>query len=141
MTFKESIHSCIKKNYVRFQGRATRSEFWWFQLFIAIFSFVAALAGGITGAITAAVFSGGDGDAVAATWLICFYVSYLLVCVALFLPALAVYARRLHDQGKSAGFIGMLFIPIAGIVIAMIFSFVPSNEFDNAYGPYMPTEY
>ena len=35
MTFQESIRVCFSK-YADFSGRATRSEYWWFFLFILV---------------------------------------------------------------------------------------------------------
>ena len=40
MTFSESISKCFKKYFV-FQGRASRSEYWWFQLLVAPAYFIA----------------------------------------------------------------------------------------------------
>jgi uncharacterized membrane protein YhaH (DUF805 family) len=34
MSFRASVKTCFNK-YAVFQGRASRSEFWWFQLFYA----------------------------------------------------------------------------------------------------------
>ena len=39
MTFPESIKTCFSK-YATFTGRASRSEYWWFYLFILIGSFI-----------------------------------------------------------------------------------------------------
>ena len=33
MTFTESVSVCFKKYFV-FEGRASRSEYWWFQLIV-----------------------------------------------------------------------------------------------------------
>jgi uncharacterized membrane protein YhaH (DUF805 family) len=35
MTFQESIRTCFAK-YADFSGRASRSEYWWFALFITL---------------------------------------------------------------------------------------------------------
>ena len=35
MSFMESVRACFSK-YVTFQGRAQRSEFWWFILFVLV---------------------------------------------------------------------------------------------------------
>ena len=37
MTFQESIQVCFKK-YADFTGRASRSEYWWFMLFLFLVS-------------------------------------------------------------------------------------------------------
>lgn len=89
MTFYESILTCLKK-YAEFNGRASRSEFWWFALFIALVA--SALA----------------------------YVSQTLVSIfliATLLPLLAVGARRLNDSGKSAWWQLFLLAPVGGIVL------------------------
>ena len=43
MTFKNAVASCLLQ-YANMRGRASRSEFWWFQLFIFAVSFVLYLA-------------------------------------------------------------------------------------------------
>jgi uncharacterized membrane protein YhaH (DUF805 family) len=35
MTFADSIRTCFAK-YADFNGTASRSEFWWFQLFLVL---------------------------------------------------------------------------------------------------------
>lgn len=35
MAFQESILVCLKK-YAEFNGRASRSEFWWFTVFLTL---------------------------------------------------------------------------------------------------------
>lgn len=42
MNLIEAVTSCFSK-YATFTGRASRSEYWWFVLFIALASFVTAV--------------------------------------------------------------------------------------------------
>lgn len=42
MTFQESIQTCFGK-YFGFEGEATRSEYWWFVLFIIVAGFALAI--------------------------------------------------------------------------------------------------
>jgi len=93
MTFAESIRVCFSK-YADFNGTASRSEFWWFQLFI--FLVAAALS----------LFS--------TTLCSLFYLAVLL-------PSLAVGARRLHDTGKSGWWQLLLLVPVAGTIVLIIF--------------------
>jgi uncharacterized membrane protein YhaH (DUF805 family) len=93
MTFSESIKTCLNK-YANFNGRASRSELWWFQLFYILVAFVASLI---------------NDDF--------FWLSY----IALFLPLLAVCVRRLHDKNKSGWWYLMSFVPIANIVLLVWF--------------------
>lgn len=73
---------CIK-NYVTFDGRASRKEYWNFILFTAIFAVIAR---------TADIFLFGIGGVP---------VFFNLVMLFIFLPDLAVGVRRLHDTGRS----------------------------------------
>ena len=100
MTFYESIRVCLTR-YAEFNGRASRSEFWWFALFVTLVS--AALA----------------------------YFSQTLVnvfLVAMLLPVLAAGARRLHDSGKSGWWQLFILAPVAGIIMLMIlWAMAPEN--------------
>lgn len=92
MTFTDSIQVCFKK-YADFSGTASRSEFWWFTLFLVV-----------TGAIL---------------HLVGIFLS-LVFFLATFIPALAAGARRLHDTGRS-GWLQLLWcIPLVGWIILMI---------------------
>ena len=42
MTFSDSINSCFE-NYSGFSGRASRSEYWWFAVFVGAVDVVAAV--------------------------------------------------------------------------------------------------
>ena len=42
MTFSESVSTCFRK-YATFEGRASRSEYWWFVLFSAVLGAIPAL--------------------------------------------------------------------------------------------------
>jgi uncharacterized membrane protein YhaH (DUF805 family) len=73
MDFQSAVKTCFQK-YVDFNGRATRSEFWWFFLFCFVVSL-------ILGVISN-------------------YISWAF-SLATILPTLAVGSRRLHDTNKS----------------------------------------
>ncbi len=94
------------QKYADFNGRARRSEYWYFFLFNVIFS----IATGIIGlAIRVPILSN----------------LYSLVTM---IPAIAVGVRRMHDVGKSGWY---LLIPIYNIVLAA----TEGDRGDNAYGP------
>lgn len=101
MGFGEAIRTCFRK-YVRFSGRAPRSEFWYFTLF----SFLAGIAAGILDRMFETTPTTQNGP-----------VSTIL-SLALFLPSLAVTVRRLHDTNRSGfwllGFYGAI---IVGVVV------------------------
>ena len=92
MGFIEAIKVCLSK-YAQFNGRASRSEFWYFFLFIFIYFF---LAGFLLGIVAAS-------DEV-------FGLATLVLLIPIFIPSIAVAARRLHDINQS-GWMQCIFIP------------------------------
>ena len=92
MTFVDAIRVCFIK-YSDFSGCASRSEFWWFMLFL----FVASVALNIVS----------DSAALAFT-------------LATMLPGTAVTTRRLHDTNRK-GWLQLLFlIPLIGWIILIV---------------------
>ena len=120
--FADAIRICVKEKYAHFEGRATRSEFWYFYLFTLIISVPSDMAMIFRsfGLEVAAMISGG---------------LYIIFCLAFFLPQLGVTIRRLHDTGKSGWYWLIVFIPIAGIFIFIAQLIKPSSPEDNKYGP------
>ena len=100
MTFGESISVCFKK-YVGFDGRAARSEFWWF----ALFTFLVSLALGIISQSLSSLFS-----------------------LAVLLPSLAAGSRRLHDTDRSAWFLLLWLVPVIGWIILIVWAIQEGKE-------------
>lgn len=100
MTFGDSIGTCFSK-YATFDGRASRSEFWWWFLFTLLAS-----AG-------ASIFS----DKLSA-----------LFSLVVLLPSLAVGARRLHDTDRSGWFLLLWLIPLIGWLILLVWATQESKE-------------
>jgi len=92
MGFTESLRTCFGK-YAKFDGRASRSEFWYFILFCFVYFLVAGFLLGFIGASDAAF----DG-------------ATLVLLIPIFIPSIAVAARRLHDINQS-GWMQCIFIP------------------------------
>ena len=84
MNFIESIKTCLTKKYFSFSGRASRSEFWFFYLFILI-GYIICIT--LIVAVSMKLF-----------WLMGLFMLGIMI------PALAVTARRLHDINKSGWF-------------------------------------
>jgi len=74
MQIQEAVETCVTRKYADFDGRATRSEFWWFMLFCVIINTLLD---------------------VAAEWAAGIFFVVMLV------PSLAVGTRRLRDTGRS----------------------------------------
>lgn len=106
------------------RGRATRAEFWSFVIF-----FYASYLIVIPLAVPVGNFFGLEEDRVIGG-------AVLIVTVAL-LPALfCVLVRRLHDCGRGALSLCLLFIPYIGVFMILGLCFLESNPYDNQYGPH-----
>ena len=127
MQFLEAIETCVVKKYCNFEGRASRSEFWWYTLGYVIVSYAwSFIMGLITGA---SVMAGMDGNFQFSAIQLLSYIP----TVALLLPTLGVGARRLHDIGQS-GWWQLLYLICCGGLVLLYF-FVQDSEGDNEYGP------
>ena len=112
---KTSFVGAIKKGfrgYVVWNARSTRSEYWWWTLFAVIVALVATI---IDSAIFSADMSTDLGP------------GYAITSLALFLPGLSVWIRRLHDTDRSGWWTWILLIPIVGFIITLVFSLLPSK--------------
>ena len=95
------------RNYATFTGRATRSQFWYFQLISFILSIIlTAISAGILG---------------------------LIYSLAVIIPTLAIGARRLHDINKSGWWQLLILIPFIGIIVLIIFWALQTKEDQNKY--------
>ncbi|MCU1422841.1 MAG: hypothetical protein JWN36_2492 [Microbacteriaceae bacterium] len=110
MTFGEAIVKVVR-NYAQFEGRAARPEFWWWALFAAIVS-------SALGALNLATPNGtiAIGSSLASVW-----------GVATFVPTLAVTIRRLRDTGRHWGNVFFILIPVAGIIVLIVFLAEPTK--------------
>jgi uncharacterized membrane protein YhaH (DUF805 family) len=106
MEFTEAIKTCFAQ-YATFSGRASRSEYWWWTLFVILAT--------VGTAMVSDVLSG-------------------LVSLGTLLPYLAVAARRLHDMGRSGWWQLVGFIPLLGWIV-MIYWLVQPSEEANRFGP------
>jgi uncharacterized membrane protein YhaH (DUF805 family) len=121
MGFFTAVATCFRK-YVDFQGRARRSEYWYFALFNFIIVFVLE--------IVAAAFqptAGGQPNP-ALLVLLGLYV------LATFLPGLAVMVRRLHDTNHSGWWYFIAFIPLIGGIILLVWFCTRGTNGPNRYG-------
>lgn len=103
----------VVKQYVNFEGRARRQEYWMYILFYFIF---------YVGALII--------DSVIGLGLIA-----LIYSLALLLPSISVAARRLHDTGRSGWWQLIALIPLIGAIVLIVFMVQDSTPGDNKYGP------
>lgn len=114
-TFNEAVVICLNK-YGDFTGRACRAEYWYWRLlmflvYIAFWGFMSII--------------DYDEDPAAI---------YLIWCLAMLLPSLAVTVRRLHDIGKSGWWYFIALIPIIGVILLLIWLCRDGVSNMNEYG-------
>lgn len=100
-------------NFANMNGRAMRSEFWYWYLFYVV-------ASGIVGGLTTYLDLGMVGS---------------ILSLALFIPTICVGVRRLHDIGKSGWYYLIWCIPIIGTIFMIIWGSTDSQPGPNQYGP------
>jgi uncharacterized membrane protein YhaH (DUF805 family) len=115
MTFQESVSTCLKK-YADFEGRASRSEYWWFVLFQVLVGFGIGFAAAALG-LSESVANGLTG----------------LFSLAMLLPSTAVAARRLHDVNRS-GWWQLIVLTIIGIIPLLYWLCIKGDDNANQYG-------
>ena len=120
MDFKTAVTSVLKTNYANFNGRARRSEYWYYTLFTIIVELVLTVIQKLTSGVP----------------VVGMIVNILIVIIglALFIPGLALCFRRLHDTGRSGIWILIGLIPLIGEIILIVFFVQDSQPGDNKYG-------
>ena len=110
MTFTESVSTCLKKYFV-FEGRACRSEYWWFQLIVSPSYYIS-------------TFMQNE-------------LAYFFLGITLFtlIPAISAGVRRLHDTNRSGFFLLLSFIPFIGGLILLFFFIAEGTKGKNKFGP------
>ena len=112
MTFKQAIRAGID-GATNFDDRATRAEFWWWALLVALVA---------TGAFVLSeilVFSG---------ILAYFFLVLLLV------PTAAVSVRRLHDLDRPWTVLLWALVPLLGWAYVLMLFTEPGDPASNQYG-------
>lgn len=130
MSFTEAIRS-VYRNYARFDGRAPRSEYWWFWLFNVLVIVVIY----VIGALLAVAFRNSTSSQPMTGIYVFVGLALLVYLVLNFIPSLAVSARRLHDSDKSGWWLLIAFVPYIGAIVLLIFMVLPSTRGHNRFGP------
>jgi len=109
----------VLKKYAIFSGRARRSEYWYFVLFNLIFMLVAMGLDNLLGTTISVLPYG---------------YFYFALAIAMLIPGLAVFVRRMHDIGKSGWWYFIAFIPFVGAIWLLVLCCTEGVNGDNEYG-------
>jgi len=95
MNFVESFQTCYKK-FFDFSGRASKSEYWWFQLYNAIIY------------VLTFVFQGD------------LTLLFSILIIVNIIPIWAAAVRRVHDSDKSGWMVLISVIPLIGLYVIVL---------------------
>ncbi|MCH2668039.1 MAG: DUF805 domain-containing protein [Deinococcales bacterium] len=115
MDFFGAVRICFNK-YVNFGGRASRSEFWLFVLFVVLGGLILGVIDGVVGVEQGDPVSLGNAFG-----------------LLTFLPGLAVAVRRLHDTNRS-GWWYLISFTIIGYIPLLYWWCVKGEEGENRFG-------
>lgn len=92
-------------NYANFEGRSTRSEYWWAYLMNVLLSII----------------------------LIFIPIVGILANLALVIPNYSIKVRRLHDVGKRGTYLFLTLIPVVGGIYLLV-KYCTQSDGDNQWG-------
>ena len=123
MTFKESVRTVLREKYATIEGRAPRSEYWWFFLFYLLVTFALA-------PLDIALFGNGDVSPLST-----------IFGVLVLIPFVTVGVRRLHDRDMSGWWYLLILIPLFGSLALAVIFMLPDTQGSNNFGsdPLDPT--
>ncbi|MEZ5953149.1 MAG: DUF805 domain-containing protein [Hyphomonas sp.] len=134
VSFPEAVKMFFKR-YTDFQGRSRRSEYWWVALFNIIIT-----------AIWAVLFFGLGGmnmqtEEVSPIGMVLIGV-IAIYGLAVVIPSIALFVRRLHDINQTGWIYLGLFIasliPVIGMLASIaqiVIACIPGTKGPNKYGP------
>ena len=102
------------KKYFNFKDRASRSEYWYFQILVIPISIWSQFPS--------------NSDAV--------LILQLILVFGILIPAFSSGVRRLHDRDKSGWWILINFVPFIGWIFLLVMLIEKGTEGDNRFGPY-----
>lgn len=135
--FGASFGTALKRyygKYATFRGRASRSEYWWTQLYLSLIIIIlyipilpwysdflsSAASSSRYGSVSRSMPEMGPLTVVALIVVFIFALAHII-------PNLAVLVRRLHDANMSGGFIFLSLIPFVGGLIVFVLTLQSSK--------------
>ena len=117
MVLVDAWRTVVLERFMKFDGRASRPEFWWF----ALANFI----------VTVVLFVLGQASSL-------FYVLYVIYGLGVLLPSIGVAIRRLQDTDKSGWWILIVFVPFVGSIILLVLLCIEGTPGPNRYGEAAP---
>jgi uncharacterized membrane protein YhaH (DUF805 family) len=118
MTFQAAVRKGLS-GYFAFEGRASRSEFWWFNLFAVLVIYVIPFGIYLSVPATSRVVG----------------IAITVLILGLYLPLLTVSVRRLHDRNRSGLHYLWVFAPFFGPIMLLIWFCRRGTTGENRFGP------
>jgi uncharacterized membrane protein YhaH (DUF805 family) len=115
MQFQDAIRSGFR-NYVGFSGRAPRSEFWYWQLFVTLVVVAA-------GILDSGFLPESDVGPISA-----------VASLVLLLPNIAMAIRRLHDIDRTGWWV-LLALTLIGAILLIVWACIKGTDGPNRFGP------
>jgi uncharacterized membrane protein YhaH (DUF805 family) len=123
------------KRYAQFSGRSRRKEYWMYVLFLVLAAIVLGIVESILGLGGHAVLASETSASGA------FYGALVnrgilsnLFTLATFIPSLAVAVRRLHDTNRSGWWYLLIFVPLIGAIVLLVWFCTAGTPGPNDYG-------
>lgn len=107
------------KNYATFRGRTPRSGYWYFILFNVLIGIALGFIDFFMGNINPETGRGLLGA---------------IYSLAVLIPSISVFVRRLHDTNRSGWWFFLLLIPVIGWIVLFVFMVLRSDPQSNKYG-------
>lgn len=135
--FGASFGTALKRDYGKyatFRGRASRSEYWWTQLYLSLIGIAlyipvlpcyldflsSATSSSRYGSVSRSSPEMGPLTVVVVIVVVIFVLAHII-------PNLSILVRRLHDANMSGGFIFLSFIPFVGGLIVFVLTLQSSK--------------
>jgi uncharacterized membrane protein YhaH (DUF805 family) len=109
------------QRYFQFQGRSSRSEFWFWILFVVVVELALA-----AGQMLAWPRAKALGDVLT--------FGFFAFWIASVVPNYAVIFRRLHDLDRSGWWLLVMFVPVVGLLVLIYWLSLRGTDGANRYG-------
>ena len=106
------------RRYFDFSTRSSRSEFWWFTLFMMIVSIIASIID-----VTLFNTSWGDTGILNGLW-----------SLATIIPSISIGVRRLHDIDRSGWWVLLWFVILIGWIVLIVWHCKKGTDGINRFG-------